>query len=133
MKVHFRDKHGNDYYFVNFTHLTCIISQKANKQLPLTCGVNLSRLHFMTFCFLPPANEVWGKVIFSQACVIPSAHGEGVCIGGQTPHPHRIWNAQKQNKLGLIAATNFRNNIALGIRAFLVSKAHKKVMSTWER
>ena len=28
--------------------------------------------------FLPPANEVWGRVIFSQACVIPSVHkGEG--------------------------------------------------------
>ena len=40
--------------------------------------------------FLPPANEVWGKVIFSQACVIPSDHGGGgrVCIWegvGQTP------------------------------------------------
>ena len=29
---------------------------------------------------LPPANEVWAKVIFSQACVIPSVHKGGVCI-----------------------------------------------------
>ena len=28
--------------------------------------------------FLSPANEVWGKLIFLQACVIPSVHrGEG--------------------------------------------------------
>ena len=26
---------------------------------------------------LPSANEVWGKVIFSQACVIPSVHRGG--------------------------------------------------------
>ena len=31
--------------------------------------------------FLPPINEVWGKVIFSQAYVIPSVH-KGVCIQG---------------------------------------------------
>ena len=36
---------------------------------------------------LPPANEVWSKVILSQACAIPSIHegvsrgkGKGVCI-----------------------------------------------------
>ena len=28
---------------------------------------------------LPPANEVWGKVIFSQACVKNYVHG-GVCL-----------------------------------------------------
>ena len=28
--------------------------------------------------FLPPANEVWGKVIFSQACVKNSVHRGGV-------------------------------------------------------
>ena len=27
--------------------------------------------------FLPPTNEVWGKVIFSQACVKNSVHGGG--------------------------------------------------------
>ena len=31
--------------------------------------------------FLPPANEVWGKVIFSVACVKNSVHsGGGVCL-----------------------------------------------------
>ena len=29
---------------------------------------------FSVTLFLPPANEVWGKVIFSQACVIPPVH-----------------------------------------------------------
>ena len=32
--------------------------------------------------FLPPANEVWGKVIFSQACVKNSVHGGGEGVPG---------------------------------------------------
>ena len=44
-----------------------------------------------TCCFLllPPANEVWGKVIFSEACVKKSVHG-GVCLSAcwdTTPRP----------------------------------------------
>ena len=38
---------------------------------------------------LPPANVVWGKVIFSEACVKNSVHGEGggnpACITGGIP------------------------------------------------
>ena len=30
--------------------------------------------------FLPPANEVWGKVIFSEASVILSGGGGGFCM-----------------------------------------------------
>ena len=37
--------------------------------------------------FLPPANEVWGKVIFSEACVKNSVHRGGV--PGQVPPPTR--------------------------------------------
>ena len=35
---------------------------------------------------VPPANKVWGKVVFSQASVIPSVHGMvgGVCIYGES-------------------------------------------------
>ena len=56
--------------------------------------------------FLPPANKIWGKVIFLQACVINSVHWQGlhprggVCIQGggsaslggvdQSPPLHRI-------------------------------------------
>ena len=36
--------------------------------------------------FLPPANEVWGKVIFSEACVKNSVHG-GVCLVPGGPGP----------------------------------------------
>ena len=37
---------------------------------------------------LPPANEVWGKVIFSEACVILSTGGVGVrAWPGTTPPP----------------------------------------------
>ena len=35
------------------------------------------------FQYLPPANEVWGKVIFSEACVKNSVHGGAVCAGGR--------------------------------------------------
>ena len=31
--------------------------------------------------FLPPANEVWGKVILSQECVKNSIHGGGLVPG----------------------------------------------------
>ena len=46
-------------------------------------------LHIFTarmvnFLFLPPANEVWGKVIFSQASVCPRA-GEGVSLTETPP------------------------------------------------
>ena len=41
---------------------------------------------------LPSANEVWGKVIFSQACVIPSVHGGR---GGWLPSMH--WGVCFQN------------------------------------
>ena len=32
--------------------------------------------------FLPPANEVWGKVIFSQVCVKNSVHRGVPDLGG---------------------------------------------------
>ena len=53
-----------------------------------SCKSNFAELKFCKVSFSPPANEVWGKVIFSQACVSPSVHGgrglasRGVCIGG---------------------------------------------------
>ena len=36
-------------------------------------------IHELVFQLLPPANEVWGKVIFSVACVKNSVRG-GVCL-----------------------------------------------------
>ena len=30
--------------------------------------------------FLQPANELWGKVIFSVACVKNSVHRGGICL-----------------------------------------------------
>ena len=40
---------------------------------------------------LPPANEVWGKVIFSEACVKNSVHGGGLphCMLGYPTAPPR--------------------------------------------
>ena len=41
---------------------------------------------------LPPANKVWGKLIFSQACVIPSVlssvHGKGAVAVRWLPSRH---------------------------------------------
>ena len=37
-------------------------------------------------CFLPPANEVWGKVIFSVACVKNSVN-MGVCLSARWDTP----------------------------------------------
>ena len=38
-------------------------------------------MQFNVLGLLPPANEVWGKVIFSQACVKNSVHGGGGGLG----------------------------------------------------
>ena len=40
-----------------------------------------------TICLLPPANEVWGKVIFSVACVKNSVHRGGGSASVQTHTP----------------------------------------------
>ena len=41
------------------------------------------------FCtqLLPPANEVWGKVIFSVACVKKSVHGGSASVHAGIPPP----------------------------------------------
>ena len=41
-------------------------------------GLNVMIFVPKVFEYLPPANKVWGKVIFSQACVKNSVHGGGV-------------------------------------------------------
>ena len=48
--------------------------------------------------YLPPANEVWGKVIFSEACVSHSVHkcwrwrGRGACmVGGRVHGGGNVW------------------------------------------
>ena len=43
---------------------------------------------------LPPANEVWGKVIFSQACVKNSVHSgrEGASSGESAPGGVGAWS-----------------------------------------
>ena len=53
------------------TFSNCMVSETLN----LISGVNEK-----TDTFLPPANEVWGKVIFSEACVNNSVHRGGVCL-----------------------------------------------------
>ena len=41
----------------------------------------------VSLSLLRPANEVWGKVIFSEACVKNSVHREGVPGPGDVPGP----------------------------------------------
>ena len=43
--------------------------------------------HFQVTPLLPPANEVWGKVIFSETCVKNSVHRGGACSRGMVPAP----------------------------------------------
>ena len=121
---------------MNFTHFTCIINQKANKQLPLTCGVNLSRLHFMTFCFFTARKRSLGQGnIFTSVC--HSFCPGGSASGGRPPTPTPsdmecilvlLLNSFDKNKINLGSSQPqiSEKNIALGIRAFLISKAHKK-------
>ena len=49
------------------------------------CSLNMDIL----FGLLPPATEVLGKVIFSEACVKNSVHGGGFCLSAcwDTTHP----------------------------------------------
>ena len=50
--------------------------------------VYLANLQTLAYCheqLLPPANEVWGKVIFSEACVKNSVHR-----GGEGGVPHQV-------------------------------------------
>ena len=51
--------------------------------------IKLQKTRTHIHIFLPPANEVWGKVMFLHLCVILFTGGstsrEVVCIQGQTP------------------------------------------------
>ena len=56
----------------------------------ISVSVQYEHLHIILYYykpFLPPANEVWGKVIFSEACVKNSVHGGG----GWYPSMHCRW------------------------------------------
>ena len=47
----------------------------------LYCPQIVSFKYLSAFVVITASNEVWGKVIFSQVCVITSVHG-GVGVGG---------------------------------------------------
>ena len=52
--------------------------------------------------FLPPANEVWGKVIFSEACVKNSVHGGGLpqCMLGYHSPPDQAGTSPRYGRYG---------------------------------
>ena len=49
-------------------------------------AAEIQNVYFTSYLLLPPANEVWGKVIFSEACVKNSLH-RGRCY----PSMHCRW------------------------------------------
>ena len=65
--------------------------------------------------FLPPANEVWGKVIFSVACVKNSVH-RGEYLGRYTPqsgtpmqvHPQQVHFLGRYTSPGAVHAGKYR-------------------------
>ena len=61
---------------------TCIFSKISEKDQTEKCYCSSS------LTLLPPANEVWGKVIFSEACVKNSVHRRGV--PGQVHPPDKV-------------------------------------------
>ena len=56
---------------------------------PTVCGIRERSCRKPVFYgllqFLPPANDVWGQIIFSQACVIPSVQWGGGGLGSRPP------------------------------------------------
>ena len=71
-----------------YPHVCPLSVNKKVKDLLAPCLWHLLFYSFHTYFhtlphFLPPENEVWGKVIFSQAYINPSVHkGWGVPMGG---------------------------------------------------
>ena len=49
------------------------------------CALQSYCVFFLSCLVLPPANEVWGKVMFSQVFICP----QGVCLRGVI-HPRRL-------------------------------------------
>ena len=79
MSVDFRYQHSN---------FTLYLELLSELQLTLVWDFNFQS-KIKSHLFLPPANEVWGKVIFSEACVKNSVHRRGLpqCMLGYHPHP----------------------------------------------
>ena len=63
--------HKKDSSSVQVEHVYDILQDKKQSSTYLPVAAD----------FLPPENEVWGKVIFSQASVIPSVHRGGSASG----------------------------------------------------
>ena len=62
----------------------CELTSQTAREIAYVISGGCSSLKIWTFCdpyalfLLPPANEVWGKVIFSEACVKNFIHRRGV-------------------------------------------------------
>ena len=75
---------------------------------PLNCLLRKKYCHnlpcfFANFAFLlPPANEVWGKVIFSEACVKNSVHRGGSTWAGTPPTRYTLLGPGTHPGLGTL-------------------------------
>ena len=69
------------YSLFKFTVIFCKVLSKVTSQI--------ERLTSIDKIYLPPANEVWGKVMFLHLCVILFTGGEGVC--STTPRCRPSW------------------------------------------
>ena len=79
-----------DQDYVTLTAYQCPILHRSDNSVAYFIDVGLMiRRSFVAL--LPPANEVWGKVIFSEVCVKNSVHRGGLshCMLGYTPPPLR--------------------------------------------
>ena len=90
-----------------FTHVTgrerLLHASGTMSFLPVYCVQRQHMLSLKRNIFLPPANEVWGKVIFSVACVKNSVHGGGTRAGtppGQVHPPGRYTPPRQVHPLG---------------------------------
>ena len=81
-----RSTRNNDGHFDGLSGFRTISSYStARFRNPLVAGIDwLVRKQYYNGClweFLPPANEVWGKVMFLLESVILSIGGRGLCLG----------------------------------------------------
>ena len=62
--------------------MVCLVCLKKNRHISSVRRASNQKhvsklLQFNMFCYYRPQNEVWGKVIFSEACVKNSVHRGG--------------------------------------------------------
>ena len=83
----------------------------------------------LTVWLLPPANEVWGKVIFSEACVKNSVHRGEVCLSAcwDTTPPLRTREAPLPRSRACMEILSTSGRYASYLNAILFRRRCKEV------